>query len=442
MKKIVLTYTRLLVGLSLFSAQVIGQSIDIPSSFNPVGSGARALGLGGSFIATADDATAASWNPAALMQLRKPEVALVVSSTELKEDALFAVTNDSANNSTSNTDLNYFAVSAPCAADTCGLNMVFSLNYQRLYDLSREWDFSITENNATTTQRYRQTGALYAIGLAYAVQVNDTLNLGITLNYWDNLLGQNGFTRTNVASETENAPGDFFSTSDVTVDSDFEGLNFNLGALWVPYQKNQQKLSIGFVYKSKFDADIASATDFASQSGNVSRPDRINSSEFQFSTPSTLTLPSSYGVGFAYQVSDALTTSLDLYRTNWSEFAQIDENGVSTSPISGSQIAPDIQNSTQIKVGIEYRLISQSVGANYIIPLRAGFFIDPVIEDGANEDGYGVALGAGVAFEHWVFDVAYQYRWADDLGSSSQQQLGLGFDTQEHQVYASSFYRF
>jgi long-subunit fatty acid transport protein len=139
--------------------------------------------LGGSFIATADDATAASWNPAALMQLRKPEVALVVSSTELKEDALFAVTNDSANNSTSNTDLNYFAVSAPCAADTCGLNMVFSLNYQRLYDLSREWDFSITENNATTTQRYRQTGALYAIGLAYAVQVNDTLNLGITLNY-------------------------------------------------------------------------------------------------------------------------------------------------------------------------------------------------------------------------------------------------------------------
>jgi hypothetical protein len=51
-------------------------------------------------------------------------------------------------------------------------------------------------------------------------------------------------------------------------------------------------------------------------------------------------------------------------------------------------------------------------------------------------------LGAGLAFEHWVFDVAYQYRWADDLGSSSQQQLGLGFDTQEHQLYASSFYRF
>ena len=35
----------------------------------PVGSGARALGQGGAFIAVADDATAASWNPGALMTL-------------------------------------------------------------------------------------------------------------------------------------------------------------------------------------------------------------------------------------------------------------------------------------------------------------------------------------------------------------------------------------
>jgi len=34
--------------------------LEIPSSFNPVGSGARALGMGGAFIPVADDATAAS----------------------------------------------------------------------------------------------------------------------------------------------------------------------------------------------------------------------------------------------------------------------------------------------------------------------------------------------------------------------------------------------
>jgi long-subunit fatty acid transport protein len=430
------------LSLLWISFNTQSQSIDIPSTFNPVGSGARALGLGGSFIAVADDATAASWNPSALMQLRKPEVALVLSNTQLKESAMFEVTNDSTSNSGNNTDVNYFAISAPCSAETCGLNMVFSLNYQRLYDLSRDWNFSITDDNSATVQHYNQSGALYAIGLAYAVQVNESLNLGITLNYWRNVFGQNGFTRKNNAIEVDIAPGDFFANSDITVTSDFEGINYNIGGLWTAYQEGESKLTVGFVYKSSFDADVSNMTDFFSQSGNESRPDRVNTLDLQFETPTTLTMPSSYGLGVAYQFSDALTTSIDFYRTNWNEFIQEDEFGVRSSPISGNQNAADIQDSTQIKVGLEYRIINQSIGSNYIIPLRAGFFVDPVIEDGSNADGYGVAIGAGIAFEHWVFDVAYQYRWADELGRSSQQQLGLVFDTQEHQLYASSFYRF
>ena len=38
-------------------------TIEFSASPNPVGSGARALGMGGAFIAVADDATSASWNP-------------------------------------------------------------------------------------------------------------------------------------------------------------------------------------------------------------------------------------------------------------------------------------------------------------------------------------------------------------------------------------------
>ena len=49
----------------------------ITSSPNVVGSGARALGMGGAFIAIADDATAASWNPGGLTQLERPEMSLV-----------------------------------------------------------------------------------------------------------------------------------------------------------------------------------------------------------------------------------------------------------------------------------------------------------------------------------------------------------------------------
>src|SRR5438128_132046 len=40
----------------------------------PVGAGARAMGMGGAFIAIADDATAASWNPAGLALLDRAQV--------------------------------------------------------------------------------------------------------------------------------------------------------------------------------------------------------------------------------------------------------------------------------------------------------------------------------------------------------------------------------
>lgn len=59
-----------------FSYSLI-QRIEIPSSVSPVGSGARALGMGGAFIAVAHDAAAASWNPGGLTQLGRSEISVV-----------------------------------------------------------------------------------------------------------------------------------------------------------------------------------------------------------------------------------------------------------------------------------------------------------------------------------------------------------------------------
>ena len=70
---------------NLSSAQTL-QRIEIPSSPNPVGSGARALGMGGAFIAIADDATAASWNPGGLIQLETPEISAVGAYFNRTED--------------------------------------------------------------------------------------------------------------------------------------------------------------------------------------------------------------------------------------------------------------------------------------------------------------------------------------------------------------------
>jgi len=51
------------------------------------GSGARAWGMGGAFLARADDATAASWNPAGLSYLRLPEVSSSACGTSFHRAA-------------------------------------------------------------------------------------------------------------------------------------------------------------------------------------------------------------------------------------------------------------------------------------------------------------------------------------------------------------------
>src|SRR5262245_28629651 len=72
----------LVAALPGFSQPV--QSVVIRNSFNPTGAGARGLGMGGAFIAVADDGTAASFNPAGLSQLRRSELALVGWTDELQ----------------------------------------------------------------------------------------------------------------------------------------------------------------------------------------------------------------------------------------------------------------------------------------------------------------------------------------------------------------------
>ena len=65
----------------LASSPAAAQSQAVPAARQGfatlVGAGARANGMGGAFTAIADDATAASWNPAGLAQLRQPEISVV-----------------------------------------------------------------------------------------------------------------------------------------------------------------------------------------------------------------------------------------------------------------------------------------------------------------------------------------------------------------------------
>jgi hypothetical protein len=73
-----LTYLIFFIIAFLLTNSYNSESQDITdaSSFMKIGAGARAISLGGAYVATADDASAGYWNPAGLAQITRPVVLL------------------------------------------------------------------------------------------------------------------------------------------------------------------------------------------------------------------------------------------------------------------------------------------------------------------------------------------------------------------------------
>ena len=127
---------------TILCASTIGQSVGIASSPNPVGSGARAVGMGGAFIAIADDATAASWNPGGLIQLETPELS-IVGAQDFRSEAFSSSSNPEINSTTRTKELNLNYLSATYPFNFLKKNMIVSLNYQRLYEFRRRLDYNL-----------------------------------------------------------------------------------------------------------------------------------------------------------------------------------------------------------------------------------------------------------------------------------------------------------
>jgi long-subunit fatty acid transport protein len=388
-------------------AATLFQEVGISSSPNPVGSGARAVGMGGAFMAVADDATAASWNPAGLIQLEKPELSIVGAYFN-REDEFSSDTNPGINNTgkTDDFNLNYFSAAYPF--QLFKRNIVASINYQRLYEFERKFSF----NNSS----FSQDGFLGALGLASAIQITPGLSLGATFNIWTDKLFW------------ENAWEEHFSDGDTTITdsyTSFNGFNANFGLLW----DINEYLTVGTVVKTPFEATLRHDYNF----NNISSATQLSIRE-----DVTLRMPMSYGLGLALRLSDALSFALDIYRTDWSEYILTDDGGTDLSPIDGRLKGDsDVKDTTQIRVGGEYLFI----GKETVIPVRAGVFYDPEPSSGSPEDFYGFSVGSGVGYKKFIFDMAYQLRWGHNVDTNNLIATSTA-DITQHLLLASLIVHF
>src|SRR5574341_883362 len=136
------------LALALVIGSASGVSAQLGVPFTPTGSGARAAGMANAFIAISDDGTAASWNPAGLAQLRKPELSVVSTTVDDSSVAAGFRTRDelasfsTARASYRNSYIDFASLAVPVTL--WGKPITFQGSWRRLYSLDYREIVSVT----------------------------------------------------------------------------------------------------------------------------------------------------------------------------------------------------------------------------------------------------------------------------------------------------------
>ena len=448
-------------SLLILLAPLASAQLDFSVSPSPVGSGARAAGMADAFVSIADDATAASWNPAGLVQLELPELSIVGEFHSLSES--FNADNFSfdpmfeSDHSASNTDLNFLSFVYP--AYIFNRNVVFSMSYQQRYDFGRDFRTNFNTQNDVSTQilegSFDQEGSFSVLTPSVAFPVTDSLSLGISVNLWrSSVFADNDWEVTegfNIDSFQDGVLVREIQQVQTESYDDFRGENFVIGALW----NVNDRWNIGL----RFDTAFKGKVDYGR---TISRLDTALAEPFfsEISEDRKIKFPWTVAFGASYRRNDRLTLSMDISITDWDKAYVQDESGEKFSLIDGlsfdSSAHTDLDPTKTVRLGAEYVFIPKTRGEklNTLWSLRGGLFYDQepatgrpsagaaAFEpgDGNPDDFYGIATGVGLLVKQRVnIDVAYQFRYGHDVNTDFVRGVpGFDEDVTQHRVVFST----
>jgi hypothetical protein len=371
--------------------------------------------MGGAFLARADDATAASWNPAGLSYLRRPEASLVGARNSFDRGLAGDFPDDHFEGYTPD----FMAVAYPIEfGPVAGAVQV---SYQRVF--SFDGDRLILEESPSRVFTSGTEGGFDVLAAGTGLRVARGLRLGATLNRWFRGYSQSrfrsGLARGRGATEQE-------------IDYRLSGWNVNLGLIWSPVES----LNLGVVGKTPFTGDLRvrrERTDYFSEQVDPAQ----TTANGPVTSDGRLEFPGALGLGASWRPRSALTISADYTRTFWSD-GRIRDFFVLPAAQPGqerptAQVFDELPYPTlddarqfdaaQVRLGAEYVFF---VGARLKVPVRAGAFTDrQYFADGTGEAPRftGFSLGSGLILGPVMFDVAYvreQNTYADPEGSGGR----------------------
>jgi long-subunit fatty acid transport protein len=395
-----------LVMATLVTATSTARAQDI--SLNRPGSGARAAGMGNAFIAVSDDGTAASWNPAGLSQLRKPELSLVHSTARRDlflegyrtRDQSAAFT--ALSTATTTASIEFASVAVPF--NVASRPVTVQVGWRRLYQLAsdvrgdmRRVPFSPGGRPESVLRLDNASdGDIDVWSLAGAVRFTDRLSLG-----WDVGLYRGEWNDRNNTSEDPGilGPTDF---SAFVASHRVSGTAFSLGLLLA-----YPSLRVGLVYHAPFWGD---SSDTVSARSSLTDPRSLT-----LGPGAQLHFPRSVGLGVAWLPRPLLRFALDVTHDEWKQFLITGTPGSPYPAVNGFDGLPLDLTATRDTVSVNAGLERLFPVKGRYVPLRLGAAYepqgprDPLVREGF--DHVVLAAGTGLNTNSFKLDVAVEYRW-------------------------------
>ena len=323
--------------------------------------GARSLGMGGAFVAMADDATAAVANPAGLAQLTRTQVAVegrFITGYDKNKAFNFSSTQDGMGSFRTASSIDSIEDVAFAAFTTPVFNNFFNLSiyYDRPMDFASSSSDHLQTNLAGgTTLRFNNLAdfKLDEVGLSLAKSFLDGKvmiggGFGVQFLLFDRTttqdLSQGGSTANSIQSNNNN---------EVAVSG-------RAGILVRPI--DNLRLGFNATINPKFDTDLSN---FTSISGQPKIPN--------FVTPETFKVPDNYSFGAAYNV---LPNWALIFEGRYVMYSQLKKDfqisGYGIENPNTSQFSLD--DICELHFGTEYVIGKIQ---NIPVALRAGFFYEP-----------------------------------------------------------------
>lgn len=470
-RKIITITCIILINSTFILAQDVNDVLRV--AIPGLGSDARALGMGNSYIALSDDGSASFFNPAGFGLLKRLEFTGGLNYLDLNNDVTFF--NKSSSYSNSNTKLNQLSFAFPFP--TLQGSLVFALSYHTTKDLTGAMKFDgFNNSNTSLIQDFINTDIPYDL---YLTDLNNNTPISGNLNQSGSILNSgslNNWTfsgaievyknlfiggNLNIISGNYKSNNDYYEDdtkhlyqgrTDPTDSTTLDFMTFHLNRLldwnisgWdakigLLYQlENNSRFGLTIQFPKTYDIKEKFTVNGSSKFGS-GYTYNLNSDKYSDNVEYEITTPFELGAGFSFNyvglIFSAQATIIDYSQATF-------KNVKGLTDAYAENLDKNIKD--QLRAVFNYNL-----GVEYNVPgglrIRGGYFVQPSPYQGDPSEFNRKYLTAGIGFltnETVGLDFAYAYGWWKTFGDNYGTNVSRTFqDVNTNQFIMTGTYRF